>query len=558
MSNWTRILLMMPVLLVQALSSCSSDDETDIFDDGSSVSVSLAFIASKSVGTTTRMSDNVVQVEATDFRGMQDVKIIPFAVVDPDNSPVVGITDRPKDDMINELGIKKRDWSYYYKSCSFTRGVNAVLCYGRAIPEDDKASNGSIIADYPVDMSPENIHFSLEQIFTGTKADAQAEALAAYLTSIARSTGWATANDSQLRAYYQFFIGMGDDGETALLAGSSASVKAYVGDLKSKIEQLDDGEIKTKIIQAIDAYNNDLDGYPANINLPDGVAALRWDSEKEIGGMKGAFVPQIVTTTVAAITSLSRFAYPAELYYFANSRLYTSNSEVAQTVYENDETWNSMLGKYYKETSPISVNTKAVAVKEPMQYAVARLKMTLSDIPSSMKDGRGMSLYDLNARKFPLTAVIVGGQHTVGYNFMPQGEKSELDLRFAYDKNVGTGNTVNTLVLQSYDDEIVTIILEFENKSGVAFVGKDGIVYPNTKFYLIGKVNPKDASKNEDVNGRVFTQDNITSVTMTMDAEKSLPNAYNVMPDLLTPRLEIGVQLVPQWIQVIPTNVPLQ
>lgn len=555
--NWTRYLLL-PVLLVQALSSCSHSDEPDAGADGSIVSVSLAFSASTSVASVTRMSDDIVQVEGKAFRGMQDVKIVPFVVDDSNLDQAVGLKDLPAEQIINELGTLAQEWFYYYKTCSFMRGVNAVLCYGRAIPEDDKATNGSIVADYPVDMVPENIHFSLEPIYTKSGADAKADALAAYMTSIARATGWSTANDSQLKAYYLNFIAIGNDGTTALLAGSSASVKAYVADLRSKIDELADSDIKTAIIDAIDDYSTGLDGYPANIDLPDGAAVLKWDSNKVTNGEKGAFVPQTLTTMESAINSLSRFAHPAELYYFANSRLYTSSREVAQDVYENTDTWNNVLGEYDRGIASVSGNTKSVAVKEPMQYGVARLKMTMAEIPSSLKDGRGTALTGLDASKFPLTAVIVGGQHTVGYDFKPQGERSDDDMRFAYDKNVGTGNTVNTLVLQSYDGEVVTIILEFENKSGVPFVGKDGIIYPDTKFYLVGKVNPNDASGDEEVNGRVFTQDHITSVTMVMDRDKSLPNAYNVMPDLLTPRLEIGIQLVAQWIGSTITNVPLQ
>jgi hypothetical protein len=38
----------------------------------------------------------------------------------------------------------------------------------------------------------------------------------------------------------------------------------------------------------------------------------------------------------------------------------------------------------------------------------------------------------------------------------------------------------------------------------------------------------------------------------------SLKNAYNVMPDLLSPRLEVGVQLVDKWTQTYPTAVPLE
>ena len=37
----------------------------------------------------------------------------------------------------------------------------------------------------------------------------------------------------------------------------------------------------------------------------------------------------------------------------------------------------------------------------------------------------------------------------------------------------------------------------------------------------------------------------------------SLADAYTCMPDLLAPRLEIGVQIVTNWIQVTTTNVEL-
>ena len=128
-----------------------------------------------------------------------------------------------------------------------------------------------------------------------------------------------------------------------------------------------------------------------------------------------------------------------------------------------------------------------------------------------------------------------------------------LTCRIIYDKKVTTTGTNNTLVLQSYDGEKVPVVLEFENKTGNAFTGKDGIIYPDTKFYLIAQLDP--AGKGEgDCAGRVFTQDFTTTVTMKIE---SLANAYSCMPDLLSPRLEIGVQVVTQWILSTPTIVKL-
>ena len=94
--------------------------------------------------------------------------------------------------------------------------------------------------------------------------------------------------------------------------------------------------------------------------------------------------------------------------------------------------------------------------------------------------------YGNNAENLPLTGIIIGGQHTVGFDFKPiNAEQSDVDARFIYDNEISASNNINTLVLQSYDGETVPVVLEFQNNTGNSFVGKNGIVYPGTKFYLI-------------------------------------------------------------------------
>jgi hypothetical protein len=86
-------------------------------------------------------------------------------------------------------------------------------------------------------------------------------------------------------------------------------------------------------------------------------------------------------------------------------------------------------------------------------------------------------------------------------------------------------------------------------------MGKDGIIYPNTKFYLIAQIDPaKGEGSNANTTGRVFTQDHTTTMTMKVT---SLANAYSCMPDLLSPRLELGIEVVTQWIQPTTTTVIL-
>jgi hypothetical protein len=121
------------------------------------------------------------------------------------------------------------------------------------------------------------------------------------------------------------------------------------------------------------------------------------------------------------------------------------------------------------------------------------------------------------------------------------------------------------LVLQSYDTgegdgyneaEEVTIALEFRNDSGTDFRGKGGVIYPGTKFYLMGKIDPtKGTTTDENARGRVFTQDYITTITTSVN---SLANAYNVLPNMLGGRLELGVELTPNWIQAETDNVILE
>ena len=554
--KWTRYMLLMPVLLVQALSSCSLIDEPEDNSD-EPVMASLAFSLSELAKPGTRMTNDVLQLSNI-YRGMRDVMIIPFIVDDPGDG--VQSDDSPKAlavEGLSEDHYEKTDsWFYYYDKCWFMRGTNAVLFYGRAIPAGGKANNGSIIADYPAGMAPANISFKLEQMHSGEGVPSGAQDVATYLTNIARASGWSTTTDSKLRAFYLNFTGQGNQ-ENAVLAGSSTSVTAYVNALEAEIDKLPDSDIKTAILTAIGTPS--LDPYPVANTLPDGAAALMWNSEAVVDGVKGAFVPQTITTTEAAINSITRFTYPAELYYFANSQLFTSHEELAKTFYYSTETssWEDVLNRY-PGRSPVSGNTQAVAMKDPVQYAVARLKMTLAEpVGIILKDAKDQTVTykDGTGVKLPLTGIIIGGQHQVGYNFKPQGTQSDVDMRFIYDSKV-SGLVANTMVLQSYDGEKVRVILEFKNNTGSAFVGKDGIIYPGTKFYLIGEeIDPASKSGSTPQYGRVFTQDYTTEVTMQFNAN-SLKNAYNVMPDLLSPRLEVGVQL-DKWTQTYPTTVTL-
>jgi hypothetical protein len=100
----------------------------------------------------------------------------------------------------------------------------------------------------------------------------------------------------------------------------------------------------------------------------------------------------------------------------------------------------------------------------------------------------------------------------------------------------------------------VPIVLEFINDSDKDFVGLDGIVYRGTKFYLVAEIDPeqfKDDTRT-DIRDRVFTQDYTTTLNMRVTG---LSKAYNVVPNLLSPRLELGIELVSQWASTTPEEI---
>lgn len=559
MNKKTDILLLIFVAILTA--GCNLIDDPEVAND-EPVDVSLSFtVSNANLKKTTRQSNLVVQ--EGDVRDVEILRIIPF---DVERKIISG--DRPKFAVIGGTETKYDKTSskyFYYENCSFSRGVTSFLVYGKAEPATGgDAVNGALDATF-ADQSPSNITFSLKQIRNTKDIHSDATDIANYLTTIARTSGWTTTSDSRLKAYYLNFIGQGSE-STSLIAGSSKNVEKYVAHLKALLEAEPQSTLRDSIIKNINkAYPTN---YPAGIDLPDGAAALRW--EIPAGKTEYAFVPQTVTTTEAVINGLTRFVYPAELYYYGNSKIYTSTKDNRKSYYDK-ASWgtsntdeNTVLSGFEIYPGIVTPEIKAAAIEEPLQYAVARLDAKIKASSTTLVDAKGNDV-TVGSTSFPLTAVLVGGQYPVGFDFTPLPH-SETEERIIYDNNVktNTGDTyfylsttaqgpVHTLLLQSADGEDVKFVLEFQNDSDKDFTGVDGIVYRGTKFYLVGEFKLADATG--DVKDRVFTQDQKTTATLTVNG---LAKAYNIMPNLLSPQLEIGVTLTTTWTGSTPTTVILE
>ena len=281
------------------------------------------------------------------------------------------------------------------------------------------------------------------------------------------------------------------------------------------------------------------------------------------------FEPQTVTTTEVNINRLDRFIYPAELWYYANSRIKTSANSQKENYILTD--WSKVLAKYENDNAVMDVNVKSVAIKEPLSYAVGCLQIGLV-VNSTLADADG-TMITLSAGNsgtdatFPLTAVFVSGQHAQAFDFT--AAKDDNNEQIIYDKEItgismGTATTAslsaatptaytNTLVFQTKDGQNVRFALEFTNNSGQDFMGSNGIVFNGTKFYLMGTIEVP-VGQTDDWKKRAFTKNYTTRGTVRIS---SLKHAYTYLPDLLDPRLEIGIKLIPDWILATPTNVPL-
>ena len=554
---------------------CNADE--GLQQESKPVVVDLALTVSNAPQLTTRMTGTNVQA-AGNYRGIEMSRIVPF-----NTHGKITVDDTPTWYQISALRTDylRTDHFYLYKNCMIMEGAASFLTYGRA-PKGSltKAANGSIIETFPLAMDPQHIRFSLEPI-SQRVVHSTATSLADYMTSIATAKGnniaWKDAPSNVLKTMFLNFVNQTEAVTGGnVLPGSSANIKAYTQLLRTVLSGMlsgmslsgDDAAICTAIIAKIDTYNTDWDGFPASLGLPDGAAAIRWNGT--------SFTPQISYTSLADINGIDRFTYPAEIYYYGNSRIVTSNIDGRQQIYDDvsNQEWYQVLTRYeYQDNAAVTHNTRSVAIKDPLQYGVARLQVKLIKTASPLKDAKGADI-PVGATSFPLTSIIVGGQMPVGFDFAPTTSYpvySETDIVYVYDNQVKTngpsGNEyfylssaadatqmTNTLVLQSYDHKVVPVVLEFINNSGYDFEGLDGTVLKGTKFYLVALIDP--ATKSGDpltqIRDRVFTQDYTTTLNMKVTG---LSKAYNVVPNLLSPRLELGIELVSQWASTTPEEI---
>ena len=309
--------------------------------------------------------------------------------------------------------------------------------------------------------------------------------------------------------------------------------------LRIPFESMDLIQEISRVSQAVSAFSQVLmaigRNFPASYGIPEGAIGFWWNGK--------AFIRLINGVNIALVEPAS-YCYPPSLWYFANSPVKTSNNENVKNQYiPTHEHWENILA-YYGDGDEVTSITQGVAIVDPLQYGVGLLELSLS--------APGAEAATL-INNCPLTGIIVGDQKDVDYRFMPGSGPS----RYIYDNvtltstgypMIGkTGQTVPTLVLQTLKDTPIHFALEFKNTTGYTRHCQQGDILPQCKFYLVGKLEAP-------VGGSVFTQDHKTTVSVKIE---SLRSAYNTIPDLHDPQLEIGIVTEMKWNQINPQSIIL-
>lgn len=504
-------------LLVGAMtfSACSSDDEVvDVNPsfDGKNVKTQFAINIPYADGVKTRMSGTNTQATKNDFLGMYDIKLVPMNTSES-TTALTSILS------LTELSTKPG-------------GTEATSWSGEGFRK--------IYSDVNVAVNTNQFLFYAAGRDAATAPSTDADKFAKGILN-ANVAGTVTTDIS-----------------FALVPAKEATIAQAIRTAITNLDNntdfdLTDGKFTTTLT------------YPRNINMPDGAAAVKCDN--------GTFTAQTGSVLPVTTVQMKDICFPASIYYFVNTPLYATNA--------SEVTWPGTLATWAEATfsgwqNSVSASTRTIALKNPIQYGVAKLNTTVKCETSSLEDSKG-TMISVPTGGFKVTAVLVGGQPVnTKWDFNPDGAPATAWTNVVYDSDVkgifatiGGSNVNHTLVMDNSiwtsaetperdaSQQEVSVVIELENGTASDFFGHDNQIIPaGGKFYLIAKLNPSGKTVTPSVtNPSVFMQDYETTAKLTI---KSLKEAYNVIPDLRASQMQLGLAVDLEWQKGIEFSVDIQ
>ena len=341
-----------------------------------------------------------------------------------------------------------------------------------------------------------------------------------------------------------------------------------------------------------------ISNFPIAFNIPEGAAQLDYTASTNTFSHKH---PGVSLLDKATTTQPTAYTFPAELMYYCNSGVRTSNKEKTSSEgypngvanWDNNSKWDSD----WTGTSVTSA-TRATAMTKNVNYGVAMMKTTvqikegvtaLEDNRKALNPGEENKSFSPANINFAWTGVIIGGQPaSVDWQFLPtstsfdklvyDNQVAGLVAGTAVPTTVGQTSTPNyTILFDNYTTEAsqnkVRVALQFVN-NGDDFWGRDNLVRKGQTFYLVAELDPTGKeipAANWDTyyqvpplnesgvstkTTRIFVQDYMTTVNFKFVADNtsathtsSLQNAYVTIPDLRSSQLSFGLSVDLNWRQ---------
>lgn len=484
----------------------------------------------------------------------------------------------------------KDEWRNVYRDIAIPVGTKNLLLYARA----DKKSKNNFQAGYlsnpyasttadATELSA--LNFALTEVnkdkdFSTEGADILTALNLVANTSVTKpgtttTVKWSeidnsdlgTANErSALKERYNKFI--------ALTSGSAKSVQLLIENLKKVINGItgveDDKLMANAIVTNCTTALSNLENkdFPRNLNLPDGVAKVKWND------INKAFEYVNVNSTVSTgnLIDYTTITYPSELAYYVSSPVKVSDNEI--TAVKDLPKYDKWIGNTADWTGygdAVESSTRFVALQKPVLYGVASLKSTVKCASNTLIDNakdKGQYESDnsiaVNNTSFPITGILIGGQpKQVAWNFEAANTVTTNEFKYTiydWDMNKGANLTATvtgtaepnyTLVLDNKDNSAtsqnkVYITIELENNAS-DFFGADGLIPKGSKFYMVGELDPYASGITQPTGetlDHVFVKDHTTIANFTI---QNLKKAYNHIPDMRSSKINVGLAVDLDW-----------
>lgn len=581
------------------LTACSSENEPSDGDQsgvaGQVVKTQFALNVPYAKNGT-RMTENVTQANNKTFRGIENMRLFTYT-----SAPGANVTVGSKIQLgSNTNAYASENARMVYRDIAIPVETEYFTLYGTATADgSDPFTYGVINSSSEfrgVDLVTSKFNFNLNRIQPAAdfSNDDEAKKIIEALNSVIETS----YNDGDENVYWTDLKNMAEGQMTSaerfayglykrfitLKAGSAASVKASLAGLMEQTGEKP-GEISllAKIAKNCQEAISKLDGvtFPQNINLPDGVARLTYDSDNTTFAYESKKSVSMGDNTI----DYTKITYPASLNYFVNTKSMVSDValiELKDLPDYSEWTDNSKVDAAWQSKKftegPVKTSTRSIGLKDAVQYAVANMKLSVKCKDKVLEDNAARQgdekltenqSISVPADGYPVTGILVGGQPSqVGWNYEPNVQDEAFDYT-VYDKSMNgeikakandKSNYNYTLLLDNKvlngDQNSVYVTVELKN-TGKAFYGKDGYVPENGTFYLLGKLDMENLGTNGNNDNNVdhiFVKDYTTTVDLTIG---SLMNAYNCIPDLRSSLLSLGLAVDITWQEGITFDVTI-